>query len=75
MDLSNICLLEKERELYTEMQKYSDKVTSIKMEINRIREQIQNNCQHEWYIDVKPYQKEVYCTKCNLFNWDKTKYY
>ena len=75
MDLSNICLFEKERELYKECQKYSDKITTIKIEIEKIRSKIQNNCKHEWVHVVQPYQKEVYCNKCNLFDWEKTKYY
>jgi len=68
-------LLIKEKELRIECQKYSDRVTTIKREIEKITEKVQSLCDHEWVTDIQPYQKEVYCKKCLLFDWDKSRYY
>ena len=68
-------LIKKHQELELEYQKYSDKLNTIKFQILGIKKKIQSICDHEWTTDLQPYQKEVYCKKCNLFDWDKTKYY
>ena len=68
-------LLIKEKELRIECQKYSDKISTMKYQIKEITEKIQSLCDHEWITEKQPYQKEVYCKKCLLFDWDKCRYY
>ena len=68
-------LLIKQNELYHEQQKYSDKLSNVKIQIEKIKSKIQSLCDHEWVTEKQPYQKEVYCKKCLLFNWEKSRYY
>ena len=68
-------LLERDSKLFKEYQIYSAKLALIKREIEKNRAAIQDICVHEWTVELQPYQKETYCKKCRLVDWERTRYY
>ena len=67
-------LKEKRQEYYNTRNELKLLIKEYDNKINHITNEIQSKCKHEWVTETQMYEKNVYCCKCNLTNWDKSKF-
>ncbi len=60
---------------------YNKKINELKKNLSEytskleiINKQIQENCEHEWIVETQMYERNVYCCKCNLTDWDRCRF-
>jgi hypothetical protein len=67
--------LEKQRtNLLLEIKIQNAKVCELKTHLEYITKRIQKNCNHDWVTEVQMYEKEVYCSRCGLTDWEKSRF-
>ena len=67
--------LEKQRKnILLQIQIHNAKLCELNTQLEFITKRIQNNCNHEWVTEVQMYEKDVFCSRCGLTDWEKSRF-
>ena len=70
-----IIKLSKQRDVITrQIYEYNRLIAELTEKSKELTEQIQERCEHEWVKELQMYQKDVYCKKCLLTDWEKCRF-
>jgi len=67
--------LEKQRkEVLNQIEMCNAKLYQLKTQYDCLTKRIQQNCNHEWITDIQMYEKDVYCKRCKLTDWENSRF-
>jgi len=72
MDINK--LKEKRQNYYNMINECKMSIIKYNNEINKITNDIQSCCSHEWVTEITLYERDVYCSKCKLTNMEKSRF-
>ena len=73
-ELKNQDLEKLRNEIQREIQIHNAKLCELQMQLQHVTERIQENCNHKWVKELQMYQKDVYCSRCGLTDWEKSRF-
>jgi len=60
--------------LYKQKIQLSCELNKCNHDIDELIKEKQTYCKHEWVTEIRPYERDVYCCKCKLTDWDRSKF-
>ena len=67
--------LEKQRkEVLNQIEMCNAKLYQLKTQYDCLTKRIQQNCNHEWITDIQIYEKDGYCKRCKLTDWENSRF-
>mgnify|MGYP001178704788 CR=1 FL=1 len=67
--------LEKNRnEILKEIQIQNAKLCELQTQLEFVTKRIQKNCNHNWVTEFQMYEKDVFCSRCGLTDWEKSRF-
>ena len=66
-------LYHEKTELLNEIYNFKQQLKILYSKLENVVGEIQQNCEHNWEIELSMCEKRVYCNKCNLIDWDRSK--
>jgi len=73
-ELQNHDLEKVRRKIVDEIQIQNAKLCQLNTQLEHVTKRIQENCNHEWVTELQMYEKDVYCSRCGLTDWEKSKF-
>ena len=71
---ANRDLEKQKRNILQTIQIHNASIYKLNTQLEYITKQIQNNCDHIWVTEIQMYEKDVYCTRCGLTDWERCKF-
>ena len=73
-ELENQDLEKNRREIAKQIEIYNAKLCELQTQLEFVTKRIQKNCNHVWVTDFQMYEKDVYCSRCGLTDWEKSRF-
>ena len=70
----NLDLEKNRREIVKQIEIYNAKICELQTQLEFVTRRIQKNCNHDWVTDFQMYEKDVYCSRCGLTDWEKSRF-
>ena len=70
----NLDLEKNRREIVKQIEIQNAKLCELQTQLEFVTRRIQKNCNHDWVTDFQMYEKDVYCSRCGLTDWEKSRF-